>query len=336
MAKISLIVPVFNCEKYLDRCIESIIGQVFSDFEVILIDDGSTDKSSQICDDYQKRDGRFRTIHQDNRGQAAARNLGVRLATAEWITFIDADDIIHPQFLELLYNATISNNVLIGACQAYEGNVLPDSFFKHQDCRPSLIKINENTLLKLYHSGDTDASKFLYWVVWGKIIHKSIISEYPFTENRIYEDNAVVFKWLFSAKNIVFCNNLMYFYYINKGGTTKKKYTLERLDWLWAVQEQIKFYGEINYKNIKTMLQKQYIWEALREYDHICNQLLSKKLARKLRAHIILYLIKNKRNFKMSYSEVAEVFTRLYPGNVKMLSRTKSILRQIFGCIHSK
>ena len=103
--KISVIVPVYKCEKYLVACVDSILNQTFSDFEIILIDDGSPDSSGKICDDLAEKYNKITVLHQDNQGQAAARNNGVKIARGEWIHFVDSDDLIHPQMLEILYGA---------------------------------------------------------------------------------------------------------------------------------------------------------------------------------------------------------------------------------------
>lgn len=318
MAEISVIVPIYNSEKYIKRCIDSILTQTFTDFELILVDDGSTDLSGKICDDYKKQDLRIQVNHQINLGQAAARNSGIKQASANWIAFVDADDVIHPQYLEILYRAVAENKVKISACHAFEGEVLPKNFFDKQLYSGTRYPVNEQNLGKWYFGTDEQVSKFVYWVVWGKLIHKDIIQKHPFTSHRIYEDNAVAFKWLYEAGDIVFCNNTAYFYYINPAGTTKRDYTLKRLDWLWAVQEQIHFYEKARYHKLVNILKKQYIWEALREYKHIITLLRDKHAAGKLRRHIILYGIKNRGKLSISYSERMEILSRLYPSMMKL------------------
>lgn len=99
MPKVSIIVPVYKAEKYLNRCIDSILAQTFTDWELLLIDDGSTDRSGDICDEYAKKDTRIRVFHKENGGVSSARNLGLDSAQGEWVTFIDADDYILPDFL---------------------------------------------------------------------------------------------------------------------------------------------------------------------------------------------------------------------------------------------
>ena len=97
--KVSAIVPVYNVEKYIYRCVDSILNQTFSDFELILVDDGSPDNCPQICDEYAKKDSRIKVIHKENGGLSSARNAGLDIASGEWISFIDSDDWIHKDYL---------------------------------------------------------------------------------------------------------------------------------------------------------------------------------------------------------------------------------------------
>lgn len=329
MSEISVIVPVYNTEKYIKRCVDSILNQTFIDFELILLDDGSTDNSGKICDDYLKKDMRIRVVHQNNRGQAATRNHGVELALCDWISFIDSDDVVHPQYLEFLYQAVCEKNVKISGCHIYERDLLQKEFFEEQNIQITNYLINEQMLLQCFFGTNEEISKYMYWVVWGKLIYKNILLKYPFTSNRIYEDNAVVFKWLYESANIAFCNNVLYFYFVNADGTTKSRYSLKRLDWLWAFREQIDFYHKVGYNKFETMLRKRYIWEALREYDHINTILKNKHIAKKLRKHIMLYWKENRKKMNMSYNERMDILSRLYPNLIKRLSKIKRIL--VFG-----
>ena len=108
--KISVIVPVYNVEKYLTKCVDSIMNQTYKDLEIILVDDGSTDNSGKICDEYVKKDKRFKVIHKKNGGLSDARNVGIKNSTGEYLSFIDSDDYIDNDMIECLYNACIKNN----------------------------------------------------------------------------------------------------------------------------------------------------------------------------------------------------------------------------------
>ena len=110
MILVSIIVPVYNVEKYLERCIDSLVNQTLKDIEIILVDDGSTDDSGNICDKYAKKDKRIKVIHKENGGLSDARNIGLSIANGRYLQFVDSDDFIHKQMIEILYNTIINNN----------------------------------------------------------------------------------------------------------------------------------------------------------------------------------------------------------------------------------
>lgn len=127
--KVSVIIPVYKAENYLHRCVDSILAQTFRDFELLLVDDGSPDKSGEICEEYAKRDNRIRVFHKDNGGASSARNLGLDNATGEWVTFIDADDWVSTSFIENLYNPILSDNTINfvqAGCTNYRNNEIAE------------------------------------------------------------------------------------------------------------------------------------------------------------------------------------------------------------------
>ena len=126
---ISVIIPVYNCEEYLETCVDSIQNQTFTDFEIILVDDGSPDNSGKICDILAEKYNNIIALHQENQGQAAARNNGVKIAHGEWLHFVDSDDLIHPQMLQSLYSAAIKNNVKLAMCSAVQDEKVPGDFY---------------------------------------------------------------------------------------------------------------------------------------------------------------------------------------------------------------
>lgn len=253
MPLISVIIPVYKCEKYLENCVNSILNQTFSDFEIILVDDGSPDNSGKICDALAEKHGNITVLHQNNQGQAAARNNGVKIARGEWLHFIDADDTIHPHMLEALYDAVNKNNVKLAMCSAIQGELIPDSFNSPKETVFQALEMSEDNILNLCKN-----EKYYYWVVWGKLIHKSIYEKYPLTEGRIYEDNAIVCKWLYEAKKVALTDAPLYFYYVNTTGTTKKDFTQKHLDILWAFKEQIDFFHSIGFKKMTEHLATYY------------------------------------------------------------------------------
>lgn len=251
--RISVIIPVYKCEEYLENCVNSILSQTFSDFEIILVDDGSPDNSGKICDDLAEKYDNITVLHQENQGQAAARNNGVKIARGEWLYFVDCDDSINPYILAALYNAVTENNVKLAMCSAVQGDKPDEDFFNEKEVSFNALTMTEDNILKLCKN-----EKYYYWVVWGKLIHKSIYEKYPLTEGRIYEDNAIVCKWLHEAKTVAITDAPLYFYYINTTGTTKKAFTEKQLDVLWAFKEQIDFFHSLGYEKMTEYLATYY------------------------------------------------------------------------------
>ena len=255
MPKISVIVPVYNSEKYLRRCIESILNQTFDDIEVILIDDGSTDDSRKICDEYAAKNTKILVYHQENSGQAAARNFGFKNARAEWICFVDSDDMIHPQMLEMLYEAVIEEKCKIAMCGVCESIEVPEDFLNYKVENNSETEImDEDGLLHLRENGE-----HRFWTVWAKLVHREIIAVKPFTNGRIYEDNAIVPQWLDLSKNVTNIKDRLYFYQINCEGTTKKGFNRKQLDYLWALECLIAFFEKNKFNELLEVTLQQYI-----------------------------------------------------------------------------
>ena len=195
---ISVIVPVYNVEEYLPTCIESILNQTYKDLEILLIDDGSTDNSGKICDEYAKQDNRCIVIHQQNKGLSGARNTGLDHATGEYISFIDGDDYIHPQMLEILYETLHKKDYdfsMVTFKQVWkyrkENNTVTihhNNIFitKISGLMAGLYNINNNT-----HQW----SELNFQVVWNKLYKKEIIKDLRFKQtssedtefnNRVY------------------------------------------------------------------------------------------------------------------------------------------------------
>ncbi|MBR2553961.1 MAG: glycosyltransferase family 2 protein [Aeriscardovia sp.] len=251
MVLVSVIVPVYNTENYLHRCIDSIIQQTFTNFELLLVDDGSTDNSGAICDEYAERDNRVKVFHQSNRGQAAARNFGIKNASGDWICFVDADDAIHCQLLQKLIHNINNTSRVISICDIFEHESY-EAFcaVSNEKRKIELVSVTEDALQKLFDS------PYVCWVTVAKLIPIDIIKTIPFTEGHIFEDNAVVVKWLYEAGTIVYTPEQLYFYQINPEGTTKSAWSEKRIiDSFWYKAEQLTFFEE---QNMNTLFSKFY------------------------------------------------------------------------------
>ncbi len=253
MPKISVIVPVYQAEGYLEDCVNSILSQTFQDFEIILVNDGSTDGSGSLCDAYAAREDRITAIHQENRGQSAARNHALAQAKGDWICFVDSDDLIHPQMLQLLYAAAEESSAPIAMCEMLEAVILPEGFLQNREAAFQLVAMEDETLASSLDTGDYPG-----WVSCAKLIRKELILQYPFREGRVYEDNEAVCRWICQGKTLVRTWEKLYFYRGNPDSTTKAEFRLKRLDYLWALESIVDFYTGLGFEKTRQRFLERY------------------------------------------------------------------------------
>ena len=235
MPKISVIVPVYRVEKYIYRCVDSILGQTFTDFELILVDDGSPDNCGTICDEYAERDSRVMVIHQENCGLSAARNAGIDWAFAysdsEWLSFVDSDDWVHPEYLERLLDVAVVNNVDVSVCGYVqtEGEV------------PEIIGSDiESRILSpeaFFVENSVNAT-----IAWGKLYRKECFLTIRYPVGKIHEDEFTTHRVLFLHERIAVIGMPLYMYFQNVQGITKSGWSLKRLDALDAFIDQLVFF----------------------------------------------------------------------------------------------
>lgn len=242
MSEISVVVPVYNTEDYLKRCIDSIIRQTYKNFDLILIDDGSTDGSGQICDEYAIKDSRIHVIHQKNRGLSAARNAGLDWITlnssSKWVSFVDSDDWIHHRFLEILYKAVRQDRTFISLCNA---------LWTNDEQLPGRV---DDTSVKwkpqdYYLKDATNAT-----VSWGKLYKRSCFKHIRFPEGRIHEDEFVTYRILFKLSAVSVIDAPLYAYYQNDKGIMRGKWSVRRMDCLDAIEKQICFFVRHGYYSV--------------------------------------------------------------------------------------
>lgn len=241
-ALISVIVPVYKVEKYLDRCVESIVAQSYKNLEILLVDDGSPDRCGQMCDDWAKKDGRIKVIHKPNGGAADARNVGIRNASGEYITFVDSDDYIAPLMVEKLYAAILSANTKMAmcntACVDMDGNDTAGT-----DCLiiPEKNMHAEEVLPLLYL-----AWGIFYIVPWNKLIHRSLLSDNFFPVNKGMEDEFVAAQLIWAAGTVAQISYVGYYYLQERAGSAMQSWsTIQKLDYLEALLIRYRFYQQI-------------------------------------------------------------------------------------------
>lgn len=214
---ISIIVPVYNGDKYLSRCVDSILNQTFHDWELLLIDDGSTDKSGEICDEYAIKDKRVKVFHKGNGGVSSARNVGLNNAKGEWITFIDSDDEI-PKDAFTDDCRSFTEDLIIGAYYVREGEKL-----HHMCLRPGLY--NKKNILEFYIE---NVSAPIFGVVWGKLFKNRQCKGLNFDTNmKIGEDTLFVMQYLQRVADLRIINKDVYVYHVPNNFIVKYNLDIE-------------------------------------------------------------------------------------------------------------
>lgn len=223
--KISIIVPVYKVELYLEKCIDSILVQTFKDFELILVNDGSPDRCGEICDKYAKKDSRIKVIHKENGGQSSARNKGLDISKGEYIGFVDSDDWIEPEMYQILYDLIIFNNADVAVCDAkYITNLKIEQ--KEVEIEKRILESNEEVLKALFEE------KYLLWSPWNKLYKKNKIKDIRFLEGRIYEDVPFLIEYFNEVKKAVYINKKLYNYFALNTSTTRSQIGIKHLSLL--------------------------------------------------------------------------------------------------------
>ena len=203
MPKLSIIVPVYKVEKYIQKCVDSILNQTYTDFELILVDDGSPDNCGKICDEYAQKDERVRVIHKENKGVSSARNLGINEAKGEIIGFVDSDDFIEADMYKDMMEFLEKNDLDIVCTDTY---IVYGNRKKFKPRYPK-DKIFENgTAINENLNGNLDNA------IWNKIYSREVIADVRFPVNRRYEDVATVYKWINNAHKVGYMSKAHYYY----------------------------------------------------------------------------------------------------------------------------
>lgn len=244
MTKLSVIVPVYNSEKYLEKCLESLVNQTLEEIEIIIVNDGSTDNSQKIIDKYiDKYPTKIKALVQKNSGQAVARNLGIKNANGEFIAFVDSDDYVEKDAYEKAYNYAVENSLEIVCFNFWEekGNEKKESGYYNFE--------NRNVDIK-YILNETSP--------WNKIINRNLIIEnnINFMENYIYEDLELIPRLVLYTNKIGFIDECLYNYVLHDNSTMRQKKYNEKLNSIYFVMESLKK----NFENTKYNRELEYIY----------------------------------------------------------------------------
>ena len=270
--QVSIIIPVYNVEPYLRQCLDSVLGQTFKNFEVLLVNDGSSDSSGDICREYVEKDSRFHYFEKENGGLSDARNYGIERAQGEYLTFIDSDDFVNEKHLENLFLASRLTNadITIGGFSRFENG----TFWLYQDYFSSDSLVSFTSTQAIQHLDSMFDVPFLnFSTAWGKLFKRELFSELRFPYGKYAEDQFIIWKLYLKARSIYTFNVDSYVYRINKNGMSSV-FSLKHLDYIEALEERIKSTKDLegidinlSFNMYRYVLQR--ILGKLEEHDYI-------------------------------------------------------------------
>lgn len=233
MPKLSVVVPVYKVEQYIHQCVNSILYQTFTDFEIILVDDGSPDKCGEICDEYAKKDSRIKVIHKENGGLSDARNFGIDVAKGDYITFVDSDDDIDKNMYQDMIYFLEKNKLDIICCDTF---LIRGDRKKFRPRYDSDKIFNKNEAIIEILNGNLDNA------AWNKIYKRYLFENIRYPKGRIYEDVATTYKLVYLANKVGYLKKPYYHYYKRKGSIVASAFNSKsRYDCFLGYKERVEF-----------------------------------------------------------------------------------------------
>lgn len=279
---ISVVIPVYNVERYIRQCLESVINQTYRNLQIIIVDDGSTDKSGEICDEYAARDDRVTVIHQENAGAGAAKNTGLDMASGEYLAIIDSDDYIEENMYEIMLQRLKDNNADVVQC------LFDNVFVNAKVSRSFSFNYNSNRIIKSKNYLYEMLYDWKYAVFWNKLFRKSLLQDVRFPVGRKIDDEFFTYKLICNAKKIININDCLYHYRMRKSSVMNDNCNILVRDRIDCFEERYKY---ISYR---------YPGLGICFYNHLSEYLVGlkkdtddKELLKTLEKQILLYPCKD-------------------------------------------
>lgn len=304
-AVVSVIVPVYNVRPYLRSCVDSILAQTFSDLEIILVDDGSTDGSSLICDEYARQNKCIQVIHKDNGGLGSARNAGLDAATGAYVAFVDSDDRIAPEMYQRLLCALLENDADLSIC-GYQ-KVEASNTKGVANTYPFETMTGMQALEKLY------TKDYVYFTIaCNKLFKRSVFDSLRFPQGILFEDGYAAFRYYYAAQTVVCLPECYYFYLTRHGSITTSLLSIKNLDGLDAEVDSIDFLSEKGCFDLLAKAQTKYAGAVINNLKR--------------------YNLKQK-DIRRRFGKIKKDFIRLYPDMMKnqVLTKKEKILLTSFA-----
>ncbi len=301
---ISVVVPVYNVEKYIHKCVDSIINQTYKNLEIILVDDGSPDNCPKICDEFAKNDKRIKVIHKQNGGLSDARNVGIEVAKGKYITFIDSDDYIETNYVELLYN-TINDDksdISIGSHKVIydSGKIIDKSTSERTILNPKEV------LKRILYDDGIDLS------AWGKLYKLNLFKDIKYPVGRLFEDSATTYLLIDKANKISINSCVIYNYIIRNNSITNSSFNLKKLDLITSTRE-MNDYILNKYPKLGKACKRRLMWAYLSTFSQLamCDKRYreeERKLLKYIRKNGFLILIDRKAQMRDKIGIISAMF----------------------------
>ncbi len=266
--KVSVIIPVYNVETYLEKCVESVLNQTFRDMEIIVVNDGSTDNSRKILEEIKSKDDRIIIFDKKNEGLSSARNAGIDMAKGEYLAFIDSDDWVDERYIEKMYHI----------CVQYDCDIVQCSYM---DVFDNVFQLAANSEAFISTPSFYTGKEFSYamytllsWrcnLTWNKLYKKSLFGNIRFPHGKIHEDEFTIYKLIWKSKKIASISDKLYYYRRREGSIMTRPYRKERLDFSEAFEERELFFDSIGEKELLYLTKKRHLAWCLQQRSPLSN-----------------------------------------------------------------
>lgn len=280
---ISVIVPIYKVENYLEKCIISILNQTYSRLEIILVDDGSPDKCGIICDEFKEKDSRIKVIHKENGGLSDARNVGIQNSTGKYITFIDSDDYVEKEYIDLLYTTLISNNADISIASH---RVLYKKKSIDKSTGDKFCGNSEMILEKILYDDGVDLS------AWGKLYKTKLFNQIKFPKGRLFEDSATTYQLIDLSEKIAVYSKPVYNYVMRDDSISRNQFSKKKLDLITSTEEMTDFIQK-KYPELEKACNRRLMYAYLSTLTQLSK---SKKPDKEIKEQLITYIKNNKKS----------------------------------------
>jgi len=306
---ISIIIPVYKVENFLNRCVESARSQTYVNLEIILVDDGSPDKCPDICDKYLELDNRIKVIHKNNGGLSDARNAGVKVAKGDYIFFLDSDDWIHSKTIEIMVNSINKYNAELVVCN-YS---IEEDFINEENCDINMIHFEElksNQALMNMYSNDA------FITAWGILLKKELAEKIPFPKGKIHEDEFTTYKYYLSSEKILYIDFPFYKYFRRIDSIMGEKFNIRRFDCLEALRERIEYFDRVNELQLLKLTVERYIDLSLWMLNNIENNKNDRKLYNKELNILKIIIKKYSKRIELDFNRFSYLYKKIDPAPI--------------------